>query len=57
MHPRFFNSGDGPGAIYHAADDESLYFIIGRWKVLDYVNGEWQTLGFVENQKYTYSPE
>ena len=57
MHPRFLNCGDGPGAIYHAADDENLYFIIGHWKVLDYVDGEWQALGFVENQKYIYSPE
>ena len=57
MHPRFFNCGDGPGAIYQAADDDNIHFIIGRWKVLDYVDGEWKTLGFVENQKYTYNPE
>ena len=56
MHPRFFNCGDGPGTIYIAEDDDRLHFIIGRWKVLDYVDGEWQTLGFVENQTYIYNP-
>ena len=55
MEPRFFNIGDGPGALYRGA--HGTWYVLGRFRVLEYADGEWQTLSVVENQRYTYSPK
>ncbi len=54
MNPRFSNVGDTLGAIYRAEDGE--WFLLGKFKVLDYVDGQWRELGVVENGRFTYQP-
>ena len=54
MNPRFFNAGDTPGAVYCAEDGK--WFLLGKFKVLDYADGQWRELGVVENGRFTYHP-
>ena len=52
MNPRFFNVGDTRAAIYRGKGGE--WFVLGKFKVLEYANGQWREIAIIQNQRFTY---
>ncbi|MHB0998067.1 MAG: hypothetical protein ACYC27_02385 [Armatimonadota bacterium] len=54
MNPRFVNIGNTPGAVYRGPEGE--WYLLGKFKLLDYKQGQWVDKGEVYNERYTYKP-